>query len=241
MHAPVDMLHERQLRPADLPDSADVPCFLGKREASFEYDDVLRPANLHRRTHDGGFVFIGVVKIPHSAHTARRETADVRMCPLNMLRHSDRRALLRALGNQPSYFQIQRHLRQGSRERGVDSLIQFGVIDILFDVHRPLLSGAARLFLMQDKGKCAASARFPLPCHVLIILSAGIATVWLSPDSLLLCLSLHQIPSSSNTMQLTMPLCAAQPSSAMIPCAIYGLKSASSPNSLPFPSYLLCP
>ena len=74
MHTPVDLLYERQLRPTELPDSADVPCFLGKREASFEYDDVLRPANLHRRTHDGGFVFIGVVKIPHSAHTARRES-----------------------------------------------------------------------------------------------------------------------------------------------------------------------
>ena len=144
MHTPVDLLYERQLRPTELPDSADVPCFLGKREASFEYDDVLRPANLHRRTHDSGFVFIGAVKLPHPAHVACREAADVRMCPLNMLRHSDRRALLRTFCNQPSYFPIQRHLWQGGRERGVDSPIQFAIIGILFDIHRPLLSGAAR-------------------------------------------------------------------------------------------------
>ena len=145
MRAPVDLLHERQLGPAKLPDSADVPRSLGKREFRFEYDDVLCPADLHRRTHDGGFVFVGVVKLPHPAHVACREAADIRMCPLNIFRHGDRRTLLRALCNQPAYFPIQRHLRQGGRERGVDSSIQFAVIGILFDVHRPLLSGAARL------------------------------------------------------------------------------------------------
>ena len=164
MYAPVDLLHERQLRPAKLPDSADVPCFLGKREVGFEYDDVLCPADLHRRAHDIGLVFVGLVKLPHPAHVARREAADVRMRPMNILRCGDRRAFLRMLGNQPAYFPIQRHLRQGGRERGVDSPIQFAVINILFDVHRALLSGAARLFLMQGKGKCAASARFPLSC-----------------------------------------------------------------------------
>ena len=164
MCAPIDLLHERQLRPAELPDSADVPCFLGKREVGIEYDDVLCPADSHRRTHDGGLVFVDPVKLPHPAHVARREATSIRMCPLNMLRCGDRRALLRTFCNQPAYFPIQRHLRQGGRERSVDSPIQFAVINILFDVHRPLLFGVASLFLMQGKGKCAASARFPLPC-----------------------------------------------------------------------------
>ena len=141
-----DLLYERQLRPAEPPDGADVPCFLGKREAGFEYNDVLCPADFHRRSHDGGLVFIGAIKLPHPAHVTRREAADIRMCPLNILRCGDRRALLRTFSNQPSYFPIQRHLRQRDRERGVDSPIQFAIIGILFDIHRPLLSGAARLF-----------------------------------------------------------------------------------------------
>ena len=146
MRAIADLLYERQLRPAELPDSADVPCSLGKREVGFQNDGILRPADLQRRTHDGGFVFIGVVKLPHPAHVSRGEALFVRSLRLQILRHGDRRALLRALCNQPAYFPIQRHLRQGGRERGVDSSIQFAVIGILFDVHQPLLSGAVRLF-----------------------------------------------------------------------------------------------
>ena len=101
-----DLLYERQLRPAELPDSADVPRSLGKREVGVEYDDVLCPADLHRRTHDIGLVFVGVVKLPHPAHASRGETFFVRLLRLQILRHGDRRALLRALGNQPSYFPI---------------------------------------------------------------------------------------------------------------------------------------
>lgn len=115
MHTPVDMLHERQLRPAELHGSPDVPCFLGKREVGFKYDDVLCPADPHRRTHDGGLVFVDPVKLPHPAHVARREATSIRMCPLNMLRCGDRRALLRALGNQPTNLAICFHLRQSCR------------------------------------------------------------------------------------------------------------------------------
>ena len=145
----LDLCRKRQLGPAKLQDGTDVPRPFFRRKVSFEDDDILRPANHHGSVHRRGIVLIGEVELPHSANIARGEAADVRMRPPNILRGRHRCALCGMHGNQASDLAIQLHLRQLCCHSGIDLREQIAVISIFPDVHRLLLSGAARLILLR--------------------------------------------------------------------------------------------
>ena len=117
MCAFLDLCHELQLGPAEAPDSADIPRAFLCGEISFEDHDVLRPADLHRCSCYLGSGFI------REAHASRGEALFTRLLRLQIRCRGDGRALFHLCGNQPSQFPIQPHLRQGGRERSVDSLI----------------------------------------------------------------------------------------------------------------------
>ena len=145
MRAFLDLRHESHLGPAKLPDGTDVARPFFRCKVSFEDDNILRPANHHGSVHRRGIVLIGEVELPHPANIARGEAADVGMRPLNILRGCHRRALCGMHGNQAPNLAIQLHLRQPCCHSGIDMREQFAVISIFPDVHRLLLSGAARL------------------------------------------------------------------------------------------------
>ena len=123
MCAFLDLFHERQLGPTEAADGADIPRAFVQGQVSFEDHDVLRPADFHRLVRYLGSGFIREIEFPHPAHASRGEALFTRLLRLQICRRSDGRALFHLCCNQPSQFPIQPHLRQGGRERSVDSLI----------------------------------------------------------------------------------------------------------------------
>ena len=165
MCATADMLYERQFRPAEAPDGADIPCAFVQGQVSFADHGILRPADFQRLVRYLRSGFIREIEFPHPAHASRGEALFVRSLRAQIARRGNSRAFLRSLGNQPSQLPIQGHLRQGGCKRGVDTLIQFAVIDIPFGVHRLLLSGATRLLFDagQRKMRRVGALSFVLP------------------------------------------------------------------------------
>lgn len=164
----LNLRHESQLGPTKLLGGADVPRPLLRCKPSFENDDILRPANHHGSKHRIRFALISKIELPHPAHISRGETVDVRMRSLNILRNRHRRALFRASSNQTSNLAAGFHLRQLRRQDGINLLEQFAVVDVLSDIHRLPLSGAARHIIMQGKGKRGSTPRFPSPCLIIV-------------------------------------------------------------------------
>ena len=151
MRAFLNLCRKRQLGPAKLQDGTDVPRPFFRRKLGFEDDDILRPANHHGSVHRRGIVLIGKVELPHPANISRRESADVGMHPLNILRNSHRRTLFRASCNQASDLAAGFRLRQLHRQDSINLIEQFTVVDVLSDIHRLPLSGAAYHIMMQGK------------------------------------------------------------------------------------------
>ena len=147
MRAFLDFCRKRQLGPAKLQDGTDVPRPFFRRKVSFEDDDILCPADHHGSVHRRGIFLIGEVEIPHSAHIARGEAADVGMRPLNILRGCHRYALFRASCNQASDLAAGFQLRQLSCQDSINLFEQLTVVNVLSDVHWLLLSGVALLLL----------------------------------------------------------------------------------------------
>ena len=80
-------------------------------------------------------IFIGLVKITHPAHVARRKAYAVREIHLQELRGSNRRALFRALADDLADGIHFFHLRKILRENGGQFPVHRAVIHRFSDVH----------------------------------------------------------------------------------------------------------
>lgn len=128
-------IHQLLFRPAVFADCPDIPAHLLQCQAGLQNHHILRPADLHCLTQQGGAVFISAIKLPHPAQVARGETGCLRVSRLQVFCSGDRSAFLGPAADDPADLAVQIHLRQILCHEAVKRGIHAAVVDFFSDVH----------------------------------------------------------------------------------------------------------
>ena len=144
-----DLLRQSYFAPPEPAYCPDVPQLVLERQLRLQDNHVLRPADGHGFGQHLRAVRIGAVKVPHPPQVPGREAGTVGIGAVQIFRGRHRRALLRPAADQESNLAVQLHLGQLRRHQRIQRRKQGAVVDGLPDIHRHLLSGAARLCIGQ--------------------------------------------------------------------------------------------
>ena len=128
-------IHQLLFRPAVFADCPDIPAHLLQCQAGLQNHHILRPADFHGLTQQGGAVFIGAVKLPHPAQVARGETGRLWVSRLQVFCSGDRSAFLGPAADDTADLAVQIHLRQILCHEAVKRGIHAAVVDFFSDVH----------------------------------------------------------------------------------------------------------
>ena len=139
-----------QLRPSELMSGLDIPCPILGRQFRLQNDHVLCPANSRGLSQHFRCVFIGPVKLPHSAEIPGGEARGVRVSVGKVFGGGDSGAFLRPAVDQPANLAVQLHLRQIRRHQGVQRREHSAVVYRFSDVHSasPFQHGAPVFILL---------------------------------------------------------------------------------------------
>ena len=132
-----DLPLERQLGPAELPDSSDIPCPFLDGQVCLQDDHVLGPAYGHSLGQQLWSALIGAVEFPHPAQVPGRKARDVRIGVVQIRRSGDCRPFLGPAVDHPAYLTVQLHLRKTGGHQRIQRRKHGAVVYGFSDVHGP--------------------------------------------------------------------------------------------------------
>ena len=159
-----DFLRQRYFAPPEPAYRPDVPQLVLERQLRLQDSHVLRPADGHGLVQHLRGRGVDTVKVPHPPQVPGREAGTAGIGAVQIFRSRHRRALLRPATDQAANLAVQLHLGQLRRHQRIQRREQGAVVGGLPDVHRLLLSGAARLFLRPAKKNAGTPSRV-FPCR----------------------------------------------------------------------------